>query len=382
MILGSFNPEEFLKDYWQKKPCLIRQALPKFSSFISRDELFQLAMDENVESRIVIERDGDDPWQVIHGPMESEQFKKMPASHWTLLVQGVDLHHQAAAELLTSVVFIPNWRIDDLMISYAPIHGCVGPHLDSYDVFLLQAMGQRRWMINSDLYGTDDLIPDLDLQIIKDFKAEQEWVLEPGDVLYLPPETAHYGIALNECMTFSIGIRAPSENELLSRFVDDRFDNATDVRYTDPDLKLQTHPGEITKQAQQRIQEMMRAPLENTEKLIEWFGCFITSLPETYLLEAEKNAWDVKQVLSSFKQHGGLYKNPACRMTFVRNNLGFQLHVNGQAYQLPASCEAFVYGFSETSCLDYSVLGDDPCQELIDTLCHFYNLGLLRDERF
>ena len=201
-----------MREYWQKRPLLLRQALPGYAGPLTVPSLLELAQRDDVESRIV--RRIGQRWTVDHGP-----FTKMSACDrgaWTLLVQGVNLHLAAGDALLRRFDFISQARLDDLMISYASPGGGVGPHVDSYDVFLLQTLGRRRWRISSQTDHT--LVPGAALKILKDFRVEQEWILEPGDMLYLPPHYAHDGTALDACTTCSIGFRAPAHDELMREF--------------------------------------------------------------------------------------------------------------------------------------------------------------------
>lgn len=239
-LLGGMSPQRFLQDYWQKKPLLIRQAFPAFKPLIERDALFKLASRDDVEGRLI--SIVEEQWQLRNGP-----FNRLPSLRqkaWTLLVQGVNLHSDAANDLLNQFRFIPDARLDDLMISYATDSGGVGPHFDSYDVFLLQAHGKRQWKISAQ--NDLSLMDGLPLKILKNFQPEQEFVLEPGDMLYLPPQYAHDGVAVGECMTYSIGFRAPSYQELGEAFLQFMADSIDlPGRYTDPDLKPAVRPAEI-----------------------------------------------------------------------------------------------------------------------------------------
>ena len=244
-LLGNITPDEFMSKYWQKKPLLIRGAIPGFSPLLSRDELFSLAEQDDVESRLIVEtltKPASKPasksskkakvtsmpkWTMANGPIYADVLPELKTSNWTLLVQGVDLHNQAAYELKNQFRFAPDARLDDLMISFATDGGGVGPHFDSYDVFLLQAEGQRRWKIGKQKDLT--LQKNVPLKILENFAPEQEFVLDAGDMLYLPPMYAHEGVAVGECMTYSIGFRAPAElelaRELLQRFADDTLED-------------------------------------------------------------------------------------------------------------------------------------------------------------
>lgn len=239
-VLGSISPREFLKTYWQKKPLLIRQAIPSFQPVLSRDALFELASREDVESRLIT--NFRQQWKLQHGP-----FAELPSvsrKNWTVLVQGVNLHDDEADRLLNRFRFVPDARLDDLMISYATDTGGVGPHVDSYDVFLLQAQGKRHWRFGAQKDLT--LVDGMPVKILRHFAPTHEELLEPGDMLYLPPQCAHEGVAVGECMTYSIGFRAPSWQELGEAFLNFMADNVElPGRYADPGLAPSKHPAKI-----------------------------------------------------------------------------------------------------------------------------------------
>lgn len=247
-LLGGLTPQQFLRDYWHKKPLVIRQAIPGFKPLLSREALCDLAAQEEVESRLITHFGAN--WKMQHGPLESlPSFNKKA---WTMLIQGVNLHNDAADKLMQQFRFIPDARLDDLMISYATDTGGVGPHFDSYDVFLLQAHGQRRWNISAQKDRT--LIEGMPLKILKNFQTEQEFTLNPGDMLYLPPHYAHDGVAIGECMTYSIGFRTPSYQELGEAFLQFMADTIDlPGRYADPDLIPSKHPGEISRTMVSRV---------------------------------------------------------------------------------------------------------------------------------
>ncbi|MFT3720231.1 JmjC domain-containing protein [Pseudorhodoferax sp.] len=244
-LLGGLTPERFMRRHWQKKPLLVRGAIPGFAPLLDRAGLFALAGREEVESRLV--QHGAKGWTLRHGPFARRALPPLSRRAWSLLVQGVDLHHDAVHALLQSFRFVPDARLDDVMISYASDGGGVGPHFDSYDVFLLQAHGRRRWRIGRqrDLR----LQEDVPLRILADFAPEQEYVLEPGDMLYLPPRYAHDGVALGECMTYSIGFRAPADGgiarELLQRLADTAEDGLGAALYRDPGQLATAEPARV-----------------------------------------------------------------------------------------------------------------------------------------
>ncbi|WP_101048377.1 JmjC domain-containing protein [Macromonas nakdongensis] len=243
-LLGGLTPQQFMRRHWQKKPLLIRQAIPDFKPLLDRGELFALAGGEGVESRAIVQRP-DGSWTLNHGPLARKALPPFKQPAWTLLVQGVDLHVDAVHRLMQGFRFVPDARLDDLMISWASEGGGVGPHFDSYDVFLLQAQGKRRWRIGrqKDL----SLQEDVPLKILRHFEPEEEWVLEPGDMLYLPPKWAHDGVAVEgECMTYSVGFRAPQRGglagELALRLADEHEDEAL---YRDPQQPATEQPAAV-----------------------------------------------------------------------------------------------------------------------------------------
>lgn len=270
--LGELSTEEFLRDYWQQKPLLIRQAFPNFQAPLSADELAGLACDTDT-ARLVLEKGGKTPWEMQHGPLRKKDFAKLPATHWTLLINDIEKLLPEFTEIIEPFRFIPDWRIDDLMISYAVDGGSVGPHVDAYDVFLLQAQGQRRWQISSQTCVEDNFIPDIDLRIMQSFTAEEEWVLEPGDMLYLPPDVPHYGVAVGECMTYSIGFRAPSRADLLEDLLGHILEQpAMQERFRDPKRSLQADPSTLAEADLERLTEFVLAALPDRAAIRAWLA--------------------------------------------------------------------------------------------------------------
>ena len=253
-MLGKLSAAQFLRRHWQKQPLLVRGAIPGFSGMVGEAQLFRLACGDSVESRLVEQRRGR--WRLRHGPFDARTFDRLPAHNWTLLVQGLNLVNAQADALLRRFGFIPYARMDDVMVSYARPGGGVGAHLDSYDVFLLQGRGRRRWRIGR--APAPRLDPRAPLKILCNFRHDQEWVLEPGDMLYLPPGYAHEGTALDDCFTYSIGFRAPARQELASLFLAWQQERLNiPGLYTDPGLAPRRHPaaipGEMIAQAAQTI---------------------------------------------------------------------------------------------------------------------------------
>lgn len=273
--LGELTAEAFLAEYWQKKPLLIRQAFPDFVCPLEPDELAGLACRPDVLSRLIRERGGDYPWQARQGPFKSSDFDALGDSHWTLLVQEVDRHVPAVADLFDLFDFVPHWRKDDVMVSFAAKESGVGPHTDSYDVFLLQATGRRRWEIAPAGPEWQDR-EGLDIKMLQNFVPTEVFELEPGDMLYLPPGVPHNGVSIEPCLTFSFGFLAPSRAEVLRDFADWYEARFGVIRYADRDLFDDDQPGLIDTSDINRLLRLIReAPLE-TEAVAEWFGAFVT----------------------------------------------------------------------------------------------------------
>lgn len=286
-LLGGLSPKTFMQRHWQKKPLVIRQAIPGFAPLLDRAELLDLAAQEEVESRLVVQASAKEAsgWRFKHGPFARKALPPFKQAGWTLLVQGVDLHDERLHALMNQFRFVPDARLDDVMISYATDGGGVGPHFDSYDVFLLQAHGRRRWRIGrqKDL----SLQPDMPLKILANFEPEEEFVLEPGDMLYLPPKYAHDGIAEGECMTYSIGFRSPDRAELaqeiLQRLAEQAVDEMAPGLYRDPkqdavDLSA-AMPTALTDFAHAALQDTLKDPKAIARAVGE------------YLSEPKANVW-------------------------------------------------------------------------------------------
>ena len=282
-LLGGLTPAQFMRRHWHKKPLLVRQAIPNFQPPVLRPEMFALAAEESVESRLVQQIKGG--WKLRHGPFARRSLPAMSQREWTLLVQGVDLHNDAVHQLMQQFRFVPEARLDDLMISYATDGGGVGPHFDSYDVFLLQAHGRRRWRIGRQKDLT--LKEGIPLKVLAEFEPEEEVVLEPGDRLYLPPRYAHDGIAEGECMTYSIGFRAPARaelaQELLVRLSEDAAEDEQVQMYRDAKQEAVAEPGAIPAELQAFAKEALERALSQPLALERALG--------EYLTEPKPNVW-------------------------------------------------------------------------------------------
>lgn len=336
-LLGDCSPAEFLDEYWQKKPLLVRGALPAFRSPLAPEELAGLACEEGVESRLILEEGGDYPWQLRYGPFVEEDFLELPETHWSLLVQEVDVLIPAVERLREHFRFVPRWRIDDVMISYAPEGGSVGAHVDSYDVFLLQGLGRRRWQIETTPVEEEKLVSGLDVRLLEDFAPDEEWVLEPGDLLYLPPRIPHYGVALGDCMTYSIGFRAPSRQEIVSGYLEDAIARLDpEDRYGDPDLTPARHPGEIRPEALQKVRAAIRQITEDDRSIDRWFGRFVTKPQRGHRLQPPEEPTTPEGLVSALRKGATLRRKPAARLAFLENGEETVLFAGGRAYDLDA----------------------------------------------
>lgn len=334
-LLGGLTAREFLRDYWQKKPLLVRQAMPGFESPISPDELAGLALEEEIESRLVIEH-GERPWELRRGPFAEDAFAQLPERDWTLLVQAVDQFVPEVAELLEEFKFLPKWRIDDVMISFAAPGGGVGPHFDNYDVFLLQGYGKRRWQVGQMCNSDSPLLPHADLKILAEFAKTEEWVLEPGDMLYLPPLLAHCGTAEDDCMTYSVGFRAPSAAEVLTHFTDFLGQFLPDEdRYSDADAQPTSDPHQIQRDALDRLKALLNEHMSDERLLMTWFGQFMTEprYPELIAgIEIDEPAF-----LGSLEAGAVLIRNPSARLAWSEVGEDLVLFASGQSRLLSAS---------------------------------------------
>jgi len=328
-------PARFLRDYWQKRPLLIRNAFPDFRPPLQPDDLAGLACEPAALARLIVHDDKRDRWHVNSGPLTEADFSKTPDSHWTLLVQDVDKWDADVAGLLQHFSFLPSWRVDDVMVSYAEPGGGVGAHVDQYDVFLLQGLGQRHWAISDDPLAPKTFRPDVELKQLVHFEPTHEWLLEPGDMLYLPPGVPHDGVAFGgPCMTFSIGMRAPSQAELTGDLADFIAEHLPEeLRYADPDLKPATATGEIDRAAIERLKDALPfAAALRDDLLRDWFGRFITRYRNAQtpapLEKPLAEAALAKQLVAGAQ----LLRHPWSRLAWSRGKSACTLYASGHAY--------------------------------------------------
>ena len=335
--LGKLNPQDFLQGYWQKKPLLVRQAMSITQSPISAEELAGLACEEDVNARIVQEHHCEGPWRASYGPFTENDFTALPDSHWTLLVSDCEKHVPHLRSLIKPFRFIPDWRIDDLMISYAAESGSVGPHTDNYDVFLLQLEGVREWRI-SNKANQEDYIEGVELKILKSFHPDQTWRLEPGDMLYLPPHIAHYGIAHGgACMTASIGFKAPSWRSILQAYVEELIlQTPEDERYQDPDLQLQDNPAEIPNETTRKFRTQIQGRLAADDKFFaNWLGRYLTEQNSDLLPDDELNLLSKDEFTSKLETTQEIELDQFVRPAYRLEKSQLLFFINGRSYKLP-----------------------------------------------
>lgn len=348
MFNGAISRENFLAEYWQKKPLLIRQAIPGFSDPLSPEELAGLACEEAVESRLVSFNNGT--WHQRNGPFSEADFTALPEKDWTLLVQAVDTWFTQLKALYLNFDFIPDWRFDDIMVSYASPNGGVGPHFDYYDVFILQGQGQRRWQLGQQCDENTPLLEDVPVKILNHFESQADYVLECGDILYIPPGIAHQGISLDPSMSYSVGFRAPSYLEILDEFVNELASSSNEhLRYKDPGLTHQHHPAEISRSSLCMLKQIISKQCEDEIKLLCSFGKTMTQrkYPEQQFLPDSLLGIDE---LSALTDQGIRFeKHPAARFAFAEHDSMLYLFADGEVFHTRAS--------------------DAPSRKLVMTLC-------------
>lgn len=382
-LLGNISPEQFLAEYWQKKPLLIKNAIPDFQGLLSPDELAGLACEDEVQSRLVEQINGN--WQVTHGPFSAEDFSTLPEHadpnhRWTLLVQSVNHFLPEASALLQQFNFIPHARLDDLMVSYAPDGGGVGPHFDSYDVFLLQGIGKRLWRISAQTDLT--LIDNAPLRILKNFDTSQEWLLSAGDMLYLPPHLAHWGIAVNDsnedCMTYSIGFRAPKDRELATEFLgylQDKLqqdENLLPGIYQDADLTLQTHAAEISNNMIRKVSQTFSQIQWSDDMVADFLGRYLSEPKPDVLFDPNKKI-SAAQFHKKILQHG-LVLDLKSQMLFS----GETFYLNGEAISVTPTQTALMQKLADSRKIDAVSLADSLNENSLIQLHSWYLSGYIQ----
>ncbi len=386
----GLDAEGFLAHYWQREPLLMRQALPGFENPLPGDELAGLACEPDVESRIVLERAEQSPWQVQHGPFDAARFAALPPSHWTLLVQDVDKHITEIGALLERFDFLPRWRIDDLMVSYAEDQGSVGPHVDDYDVFLIQAEGYRRWRIATDPNLPLELIPDLEIRILQQFWADQEWLLEPGDILYLPPGVPHWGVAEGPCQTWSVGLRAPAWRELADDWLAQVADRFTPPgRWQDRRSAPPSDPAELDQETLLTMRAVIESGVARARAgdFAAWLGAWLTDPKLNLELEPREPPWPEAEVISALEAVRCFQRDGRSRLLFTAPTAEVDhglLFANGQQHIVAAELLPLLSQLANHRRLELEQLGEwllDPAARTL--VASLFNAGhyLMPDER-
>jgi 50S ribosomal protein L16 3-hydroxylase len=366
-LLGGLSTSAFLRKHWQKSPLLVRGAIPRFEGFAGLSSLIALAAREDCESRLVIQHSGN--WHVEHGPFARSRWRRLPRGRWTLLVQGVNHFLRESRQLLAQFSFIPHARLDDLMVSFAPAGGGVGPHFDSYDVFLLQARGRRRWQV---AWTPDrELVEDAPLRILKRFEPQGECVLAAGDMLYLPPGWAHDGVALEDCYTYSIGFRAPRHHEIVSEFLG-YLDEATalDGIYSDPELRPARHPGSLDGKMLRKVESTLAALRWRRADVVTFLGRFLTA-PKAHVHFSNPRPLSLAQFRRAARRQG-IELTLASRLLY-RGALAF---INGECVATTASLRTAVMGLADHGSISGSRL--PAAAAALDLLYRWYRSGYIR----
>jgi len=355
MTLNDFDADAFLRDYWQRQPLLIRNPWRQWRNPLDPDDLAGLACEPGIESRLITGT--RDALTAEDGPLPEDRFGRLDRAPWTLLVQAVDQHVPAVAALIEPFRFIPDWRIDDVMVSVAGDGGGVGAHFDHYDVFLVQGLGRRRWQVGARCDDDTALLPHDSVRLLADFQPTDEWLLEPGDILYVPPGVAHNGVAVGDnCMTYSIGFRAPSRGELIGGWADDLLAGMTDDdRYADPGLRRQANPGEIAPAAIDRLHALVTEKLGDRAAFARWFGEYASTPKYPEIDWSPETAIGVDD-LDAYLAHGvALIRNPASRFSFIAQGAGaVLLFVDGESWL----CEGATATLAVDLCADLRLTFD------------------------
>ena len=369
--LGQLSEKTFLREYWQKRPLLLRQAFPGFKPELEADDIAGLACDDLAESRLITGGFPENDWTLEYGPFDEDRLRALPPDRWTLLVQDVEKHYPPLRGLLDAFDFLPRWRIDDLMVSVAAPGGSVGPHSDQYDVFLLQAEGRRRWQIAETF--EPGLQRGTELNVLESFEPEQEWLLEPGDMLYLPPGVAHHGVALDRGMTWSIGLRAPSAADLLQALGEWlAAEHGEGPRYADPDLAAPRHRGRLDSAAVERFARLAASGVQGGNGFTEFLGAFLSRYRLAHEPAAPPEPLDEGGLLDALARGGTLQQNPWTRLLWIETETGATLFAAGMRYD----CDAvFAAAVCEPAALarDAAALAQGHAQ----LLCALVNAGHL-----
>lgn len=387
-VLNTFSASTFIKEYWQKKPVLLKSFLQNFDDPISAEELAGLACEDFSESRLVTEFQKS-KWMLKHGPFVESDFTSLPEENWTLLVQAVDQFVYEVAELKKHFNFIPAWRIDDVMISFAAKNGGVGPHFDQYDVFLMQGSGNRRWQLSAECSSSDELQKNSELGILQDFTATDELLLTPGDVLYIPPRFGHWGTAESAGLCYSIGFRAASHGEMLEGFSEFLANGMDPGKRFQDDVSLEFASGaEIDPRQLDEPYARLQELFADREKFNRWFGCQASQAKYPELVFEPEKPFDQASLKTMADNQQLLSKNTCSRFAYAyldgsseKKSSAPALFVDGNMAVLPDSCREHILMICQQA-----VFGSDDLTAMLknehtaELLCQLLNQGSLQSE--
>lgn len=383
-VLGGISAAEFFAEYWQKKPLLVKNALPEVKGLLVPDDILELAQEEGVTARLLTQQGAqNEQWRVKNSPLTAKDFKKLPPL-WTLLVQALDHFSPDIAQLWQHFDFIPQWRRDDIMVSYAPKGGSVGRHFDQYDVFLVQAYGKRRWQLGQYCTPDCELIPNQPLRLLPDMNVDFDEILEPGDLLYVPPTLSHYGVAEDNCLTLSFGFRMPDCTQLLDDFTDHLL-SKPDTQIPVPDLATRSiqDAGEVSATDLAMLKQQVMQLLQNTSYFDEAALSLLTeskypdSLPENEALSTQE--------LGELLQEGAIIqREPATRLLYrYADNKQLEFWAQGEKLEVPAKLAPVLKRLTDGEILDLQSLNlpspelenmstADDHQDLLAMFCDLY----------
>lgn len=369
-VLGGLSAETFLREYWQKKPLLVRNALPELATLLEPSDILDLALEEHITARLILQQGkAQDQWKTKSSPLATKDFKKLP-QYWTLLVQAVDQHSLELAELWKKFSFIPQWRRDDIMVSYAPQGGSVGQHFDFYDVFLVQGYGKRRWQLGQMCDSNTPLVPHQPLKLLPEMDVNFDEMLHPGDLLYVPPGLSHYGIAANECLTYSFGFRMPSVASMFDRVSDQFADNDTFKNpVVDVVRKKSTAIGEVSPFEFEYLKAQLIDALANSTCFNDGIMQLMSeprypdNIPETDVLE-------LNNLVNMAKEGYKLQVDPASRLLYQSTNDQVTFWGNSEKFNISASASSLLKALAdgETLTLNDDLLAHNSIELIIQLI--------------
>lgn len=373
-MLGDISPEEFLSDYWQKKPLLIRGGFSADPALITPEELAGYSLDDDIESRLIQHNSQQQRWQLSHGPLEETVFEELGEENWTLLVQSLDYFHPPLQELTKACNFLPRWRLDDIMVSFATAHGGVGPHLDKYDVFLVQGQGQRRWRVGFKDQKVSTLNPHPQIAQVAPFEATMDVIVNPGDVLYIPPNTPHWGVSVDNSITYSIGFRAPNIGSILDSVLSSASLEFDSLWQDSGKLKKYHAFGALHSEMPDWALDELQHLLNRRELLIA-AGKTVTELKYPEVLEAVN--LPKSQELSEIALTEGVELNLLARIAYFEHEQALLTFINGVYFQFPKGLEQAIQTLNQKHRLTPEDLSELPRLPLGEFLTHGIALGAL-----